>query len=187
MDVLRAALAEAKNGRGQIAMLAGEPGIGKTRIAQELARHAESEGGRVLWGRCYEGEGAPPYWPWIEPVRAYILSIDAEKLRHQMGQGASIISGLFPEVTEILGELPAAPTLEPDQARFRLFDAITAFLKNAAAEQHLLFVLDDLHWADEPSLLLLEFLAQHISDSRLMILGAHRDAEVSLSIRSTGH
>ena len=179
MDVLRAALAEAKNGRGQIAMLAGEPGIGKTRIAQELARHAESEGGRVLWGRCYEGEGAPPYWPWIEPVRAYILSTDAEKLRHQMGQGASIISGLFPEVTEILGELPAAPTLEPDQARFRLFDAITAFLKNAAVEQHLLFVLDDLHWADEPSLLLLEFLAQHISDSRLMILGAHRDAEVS--------
>lgn len=69
--------------------------------------------------------------------------------------------------------------MEPDQARFRLFDAITAFLKNAAAEQHLLFVLDDLHWADEPSLLLLEFLAQHISDNRLMILGAHRDAEVS--------
>ncbi len=93
-----------------------------------------------------------------------------------MGRGAAVIAGLLPEVAEILGELPATRAMEPDQARFRLFDAIATFLKNAAAEQHLLLVLDDLHWADEPSLLLLEFLARQITDSRLMVVGTYRDA-----------
>ncbi len=72
MGVLTTALANALSGHGQLVMLAGEPGIGKTRTAQEIGAHAEARGVRVLWGRCYEGEGAPPYWPWVQVIRSYV-------------------------------------------------------------------------------------------------------------------
>lgn len=72
MAELRAALDDALSGDGRLVMLAGEPGIGKTRIAQELAAVAEGRGVRVLWGRCYEGGGAPPYWPWAQAIRTYV-------------------------------------------------------------------------------------------------------------------
>ena len=89
MAELRAALDDAMSGRGRLVMLAGEPGIGKTRIAQELASHAESLGAQVLWGRCYEQEGVPPYWPWVQPIRSYVRRTDPEQLRSEMGAGAA--------------------------------------------------------------------------------------------------
>ncbi len=88
LAVLTAALDDALAGRGQIVMLAGEPGIGKTRLAQELASLAESLGALVMWGWCYEHTGAPPYWPYVQPIRAYVEMADAQQLRAQMGPGA---------------------------------------------------------------------------------------------------
>ena len=78
LAVLAAALDDALSGRGQMVMLAGEPGIGKTRLAQELASRAESLGAQMMWGWCYEHAGAPPYWPYAQPIRAYIESADAQ-------------------------------------------------------------------------------------------------------------
>ncbi len=78
MGELNKALEEALAGQGRLVMLVGEPGIGKTRLAQELASRAESRGVRVFWGRCYEDEGAPPYWPWVQPIRAYVQQADVE-------------------------------------------------------------------------------------------------------------
>ena len=179
MASLRAALAEAKDGRGQIAMLVGEPGIGKSRTAQELAGHARDQGATVLWGWCYEGEGAPPYWPWVEPIRTYVGQTEPGMLRAQLGAGLADIAGLVPEVAEKLGDVPAPTPVEPEQARFRLFDAVTSFLKRAAADQPMLLVLDDLQWADEPSLLLLQFLARQIEDSRLMVVLTSREVEAA--------
>jgi predicted ATPase len=96
-----------------------------------------------------------------------------------MGPGAADIAEIITEVREKLPGLEAPPVLEPEQARFRLFDSITTFLKNTAQSQPLLLVLDDLHWADKPSLLLLQFLARELGSSRLLVLGCYRDVELS--------
>ena len=156
---LTAALEDALAGQGRLVMLVGEPGIGKTRTAQELAVLAEQRGAQVLWGRCYEEQGAPPYWPWVQAIRAYVQQVDAEQLTAELGSGSADIAEIIPDLREKLPDLGTPPALEPEQARFRLFDSITSFLKNAAQHQPLLLVLDDLHWADRSSLLLLEFLA----------------------------
>ncbi len=161
-------------------MLAGEPGIGKTRTAQELAAHAETQGTRVLWGRCHEGRGAPPYWPWVQVIRSYVTEARPDGLRSVMGSGASDIAEIVPILKEQLPDLQPPPALEsPEQARFRLFDSITTFLVSASQTQPLLLVLDNLHWADRPSLLLLEFLAREMADARLLVLGTYRESEIS--------
>ena len=160
-------------------MLAGEPGIGKTRLAQESAHYGQDCGAQVLWGWCHEQTGAPPYWPWMQLIRAMFETTDAEQLRQDMGPGAADIAQFLPELTVILDGLEPPPVLEPEHARFRLFFSITTFLKNVCRSKPLVLVLDDLHWADESSLLLLEFLAREISSSRIMVVGTYRDKEVT--------
>ena len=183
LDELRVALAGALSGHGSLVMLAGEPGIGKTRTSQELTAYSESQGARALWGRCYEGEGAPPYWPWVQPLRAYVQQRNPEQLKSELGNGAADIAQILSEVQDILPDLAPLPELEPEQARFRLFDSITTFLKNATQSQPLMLVLDDLHWADRPSLLLLEFICQEIQEIPLLIVGTYRDETLGNLIR----
>jgi len=178
MAELRSALDDAISGRGSIVMLAGEPGIGKTRMAQELAGHAQSLGAQVLWGWCYEGEGAPPYWPWIQPVRSYVRNAMASQLEAEMASGAADIATLVPEVGEKLLGLKPPPQMEPEQARFRLFDSVATFLNNSSASAPLVIVLEDLHWSDRSSLMLWEFISKEISSARVMLLGTYRDVEV---------
>ncbi len=179
MAMLREALDDAMSGHGRLVMLVGEPGIGKTRTAQELASYAETQGAQVLWGRCYEQEGAPPYWPWVQPIRTYVQGTDPEELQSEMGPGAADIGGVIPEICLKLPGVGPPPVMEPEQARFRLFDSITAFLKNASQNRPLVIVLDDLHWADKDSLLLLQFLARQLEGSRLLVVGCYRDLELS--------
>ncbi|MEE8465077.1 MAG: AAA family ATPase, partial [Dehalococcoidia bacterium] len=176
---LKAAMDAAIGGRGRVVMLAGEPGIGKTRTAQELASHAESMGAQVLWGLCSEQQGAPPYWPWVQPLRSYIQQSDSESLGAQMGPGGSDIGEIIPEVRDKLPGLEPSPPLEPVQARFRLFDSISKFLANLAESRPLMLVLDDLQWADQPSLLLLEFRSSQLQNSKILLLGTYRDIEVT--------
>jgi DNA polymerase III delta prime subunit/tetratricopeptide (TPR) repeat protein len=178
MGELKATLEDTLSGQGRLVLLAGEPGIGKTRTAQELATYAETQGAQVLWGRCYEGEGAPPYWPWIQPLRSCLERTSPEQLRSDMGPGASDIGDMLPELREKLPDLESPPALEPEQARFRLFGSVTTFLRNASQRTPLVLVLDDLHWADRSSLLLLQFLAQHLGNSHIMVTGTYRDVEV---------
>ena len=176
---LTAVLEDALTGQGCMVMLAGEPGIGKSRTAQELAILAEQRGAQVLWGRCYEEEGTPPYWPWVQPLRAYVQQADAEQLIAEMGPGAADIAEIVAEIGFKIPDLIPPPALEPEVARFRLFDSITTFLKNLVRNQLLMLVLDDLHWADRSSLLLLEFVAREIETSRILLVGTYRDVEVS--------
>ncbi|PKB73402.1 MAG: hypothetical protein BZY75_02130 [SAR202 cluster bacterium Io17-Chloro-G7] len=176
---LATALDDALENRGRLVMLAGEPGIGKTRIMEHLASRAEAQGASVLWGWSYEEEGAPPYWPWMQLIRAYIQGKAPDRLISDFGPGASDVAALVPELRQALPDLEPSPPLEPEQARFRLFESITTFLKNAARTQPLMLVLDDLHWADGPSLLLLQFLARVMADSSLLVVGAYRNMELS--------
>ncbi|MCH8350568.1 MAG: AAA family ATPase [Chloroflexi bacterium] len=178
MAELKAVLDESLSGHGQMAMVAGEPGIGKTRAASELANYAQALGAQVIWGWCYEGEGAPPYWPWIQSIRSYVRGAIAAQLASEMGAGAADIATLVPAVHEKLPDLIPSPQLEPEQARFRLFDSIATFFRNASTSSALVIILEDLHWADRSSLLLWEFMSKELSDARVMLLGTYRDVEV---------
>lgn len=176
---LRSALEQSISGRGQLVMVFGDAGIGKTRMVQELAVGAEAQGVRVLWGRCYDGEGAPPYWPWVQALNALLGRSDPQELRADLGAGASDVSELLPDLRDILPNLEPPPTLEPERARFRLFNSVTTFLRNISRRVPLVVVLDDLHWADRSSLMLLQFLSQQLGDSSLMVVGTYRDVEVN--------
>jgi class 3 adenylate cyclase/DNA polymerase III delta prime subunit len=166
------------SGQGRILLLVGEPGIGKTRTSEELATYASLRGAQVLWGRCYEGEGAPTYWPWVQLVRSYVRERDPAALLSEMAGGAGAIAEVVSEVRERLPGLQPAAALGAEEARFRLFDSLTSFFRNAARERPLVFILDDLHWADKPSLLLLQFLARELGGTRILVIGTYRDVEL---------
>jgi hypothetical protein len=160
-------------------MLVGEPGIGKTRLAQEIAAHAAARGVSSLWGRCWEAGGAPAYWPWIQILRARLG--DLATALGGAKTAAAEVAGLVPEIGERIGELPALPALEPQQARFRLFDSVATALQRLTQKTPLVLVIDDLHAADIPSLLLLHFLVRALPGSRLLVLATYRDAEARLT------
>jgi tetratricopeptide (TPR) repeat protein len=174
---LVAGLDDASAGRGRLFFLVGEPGIGKSRLADELIRHARERGFQILVGRCWEASGAPPYWPWVQSLRGYVREAQPDVLRRELGAGAAELAQILPELRTILPGLPKPASLEPDGARFRLFDATAGFLREASRGRPLVLFLDDLHAADAPSLLLLQFLARELDSTRMLVLGAFRDID----------
>jgi DNA-binding CsgD family transcriptional regulator len=178
LRALHAALDRAEAGADQLVMLAGDAGMGKTRLCQELATEAARRDIPTIWARCLEEPGAPPYWPWIQAVRALLASADEERLRTLLGEGAAPIAALVPEVARRLGGPPPASALEADQQRFQLFHALSQLWQRAAESGGLLLILDNLHWADASSLRLLAFLAAYIDAHRLMLVGTYRHTEV---------
>jgi len=178
MDALKDALEHALSGKGSLAMLVGEPGIGKTRLAEEFGVYAALRGAQVLTGHCYEGEASLPYRPFVEAFRQYARSRPDEELRTQLGPGAPEIATLVSEIRARFPDIEEAPKLDPDGERLRLFESVAEFLHNASLAKPIVLHLDDLHWADKPSLLLLQHLAQRTARDRLLILGAYRDVEL---------
>ncbi|HET7855248.1 MAG TPA: BTAD domain-containing putative transcriptional regulator, partial [Gaiellaceae bacterium] len=179
LEQLDAGLEDAMSGRGRLFLLVGEPGIGKSRLADEFASRAKQRGANVLWGRCWEAGGASAYWPWVQSLRSYVRAHDAEQLRSLVADRAPELAQLLPELEGLSTDLPASRVLDPDSARFRLFDSVTGFLRNASRERALVLVLDDLHAADEPSLLLLRFLAAELAEIPIVVVGTYRDEEAS--------
>jgi DNA-binding SARP family transcriptional activator len=173
-------LDDALAGEGRLFLISGEPGIGKSRLVDQLTRRARECGAEVLVGRCWEAGGAPAYWPWVQAMRTYVRNRDPETLRSQLGQGAADLAQILPELNELYGEVPAPPSSDPEGARFRLFEATTSFLRAASLTQPLLLAFDDLHAADAPSLLLLQFLAGELTEARLLVVGAYRDVDPSV-------
>jgi tetratricopeptide (TPR) repeat protein len=185
---LRAGVEALAAGRGSLFLVCGEPGIGKTRLADETAKFAEARAIRVLWGRCWEAGGAPAFWPWVEVLRALASTIEPTRLLKSSGTGASEIARLIPEAgLEVLSAAPQATpravlaSAEPGAERFRLFDACATLLRAEATPAPLLIILDDIHTADMASLLFLRFVARALRQSRLMIIATYRDSEVRLT------
>ncbi|MFL5796382.1 MAG: ATP-binding protein [Actinomycetota bacterium] len=176
---LLAGLEHAISGHGRLTLVSGEPGIGKSRLADEFASHARELGARVLWGRCWEAGGAPAYWPWVQVLRTYLRSQDSGTIRELMGSGAADIAQMLPEINDLFPEIPPPPSLDPESARFRLFDSTAMFLRSVAAAESLVLLIEDIHAADTPSLLLLRFLATQLQDSRLLVVATYRDVELT--------
>jgi DNA-binding SARP family transcriptional activator len=179
LDDLELALEGARMGRGSVCLIHGEPGIGKSRLADELAERAHKIEASVFWGRCWEAGGAPAYWPWVQSLREYVRGISAAALREQLAGGGGEVAHLIPDLRERIPDLPVLESSDSEGARFRLFDATTMFLKRAAAERPLVLVLEDLHAADTPSLLMLQFVAGEIAGARILVVGTYRDLELS--------
>ena len=177
---LRTVFDDAFSGRGRVVMLVGEPGIGKTRTTQELETYARMRGAQVLWGRAHEASGAPAYWPWVQVGRAWGRGNDVAALAEVLaGAGAELV-WLFPELPGMLGqEAQESPAVADDGAQFRLFDAYVSLLRAVTESSALVVVLDDMHWADKPTLLLLQHLARELSNMRLLVVGTYRDTELA--------
>lgn len=174
---LQALLEGVQRGSGAVAMVAGEPGIGKTRLAQELAHEARRRDVLVLWGGCSEGDWSPPFGPWAEVLDEYLRVAGPEAVR-AAGAAAVPLAQLVPAWRTALPDLPPAAPLGSREERFRLYESIRQVLHAAARRQPLVLVLDDLQWADRDSLAVLRHVAHGIESSPLLIVGLYRDVEL---------
>jgi hypothetical protein len=176
-----AGLDAAATGTGGLVLVGGEPGIGKSRLADEAASHARERGFASLWGRGWEDAGAPAYWPWVQVLRAYLRQTDADVARRHLAAGAADIVQMLPELRELFPDLPTAARgdADADAARFRLYDSTAGFLRTAGEERPLLLVLDDLQAADPSSLRLLRFLAGQLGEMPVLAIGTYRNVALA--------
>ena len=181
LSQLKAAFDNALSGEGSLMMVVGEPGIGKTAVTEQLATYATMRGGLTLVGHCYEeGSLSLPYLAFVEAMRTYVLSGEANELRRAMGTGASEVARIVSEVRDKLDVTPREAS-NPDEDRYRLFQAVTDFLINASEVQPLLIVLEDLHDADKGTLDLLTHITRRKGKGRFLMVGTYRDVEVDRS------
>jgi class 3 adenylate cyclase/tetratricopeptide (TPR) repeat protein len=164
---------EATAGEFRVALLAGEPGVGKTRLAAEVARTAHEEGATVLAGRCDEDLGVP-YQPFVEALRHFIDH--AAGLSERLGRYGGELARLVPELSERIPGLPAPLRSDPETERYRLFDGVASWLAAASADEPVLLVLDDLQWAAKPTVMLLRHIVR-AGGGRALVLGTYRDTE----------
>jgi predicted ATPase len=165
-NALRSAVDAAVGGAGGVVLLAGEAGMGKTALAAEAAAYARTRGAAAVWGTCWEGDGAPGFWPWIQVVRALVPEGGDE--------GEAVLAELTGVTEERGGGLG-----DESAIRFRTYDLTATYLRSRAAQGPLVVILDDLHWADVSSLRLLVFLARQLHDAAALVIGTYRDVEVT--------
>ncbi|MDQ3945847.1 MAG: adenylate/guanylate cyclase domain-containing protein, partial [Actinomycetota bacterium] len=148
-------------------------GVGKTRLAGELAHALHDEGALVLAGRCDEDLGVP-YQPFVEALRHYVSHTADPRL----GRHAGELARLVPELTQLVPALPEPLRSDPETERYRLFDAVAVWLANVSAETSVLLVLDDLQWAAKPTLLLLRHVLRSSEPVRLLVVATYRDTDI---------
>jgi class 3 adenylate cyclase/tetratricopeptide (TPR) repeat protein len=175
---LRRLMDQAIAGHGSIVLIRGEPGVGKTRLAQELVLEARARGMVDRTGRCYEMEGAPPYNPFIEAIQQAIRHGDPAALRAVFGDSAGELAKIVPELRRIYDDIPPPLELPPEQERVYLFNSVQEFVERASRVVPLLLVLDDVHWADDATLLLLQHIAQHQDQMAVLTVATYRDIEL---------
>jgi DNA-binding CsgD family transcriptional regulator/tetratricopeptide (TPR) repeat protein len=180
LTALVGALDQAVAGRTTNVLVTGDAGIGKTRLLEEFGRLAGSRSVPVVWGRATNEEGAPPFWPWRQILRGWLAGTDPGAAQALLGGAADDLTRIAPELRALTGATPDSsigPALAGTEQRFALFEVLCDFLVAAAADHGLVLVLDDLHWADTASLLLLAHLVRHVRDARLLVAGALRPLE----------
>lgn len=174
VDLWRGAVA----GRAPLALISGEPGVGKTRLANEVIVLAALQGATILRGGSYEFEASTPYMPFVEAVRQWVHDCKTEDLERILEGTAAGIAKLAPEIEARMGDLDPLPPLSPNEERLRLFDHLARFLDALAEPNGLLVFLDDLHWADQGSIQMLHYLLRHLDDEKVLFLGCYRELEL---------
>ena len=177
---IRRLLDQAVAGRGATVLVGGEPGVGKTRFTEELVREARERGCLTLVGHCYETEGQPPFIPFVEILERSAKIADRATFREALGDAAPEVAKIAPELRRLFPDIPAPLELPPDQQRRFLFNAYQAFTERSARLMPIVLVLEDLHWADEPTVLLMQHLAQHLALLPLLVIGTYRDVELDV-------
>jgi hypothetical protein len=178
LSELRRGLDESLNGRGRLFLVYGEPGIGKTRLCDELGAHAAALSVPLYWGRCWEAGSAPAYWPWLEVLSALARELEPAALDAALGEGRAALATIVPSLRSPGSPLPPD---RPSEARLSLFRAASGLLRRVASSRGAVLVLEDLHAADESSLLLLHFVARELRSMRVFLLVTFRDVEARLS------
>ncbi len=178
IDLLEQWLIEAEAGRGRVAMVAGEPGIGKTRLMEELAGRARRRGGIVLGGACWEGESGRAYGPFVEALDGYVIEAEGDVLRADVASYAGVLARLVPRLRASLPDLAEPVALQPAEERTRLFDAVCQLLIALSRRAPVTLLLDDLHWADDDTIALWRHVARGVGQQRLLLVTAYRSGEV---------
>jgi DNA-binding winged helix-turn-helix (wHTH) protein/tetratricopeptide (TPR) repeat protein len=169
----------AKDGRHQLLLVAGEPGIGKTRLLLEFARNRAAEGTTVLMGYCDE-ENLVPYQPFVECLNWYFRHCPEVELRGQLVTigGGGELAAFVPELRNRIPDLPSPLPMDPEGQRYRLFEAVAGMLAAASRARPMLLLFDDLHWADRPTLLLLRHVMRSASMASFAIVVTYRESEL---------
>jgi DNA-binding SARP family transcriptional activator/Mrp family chromosome partitioning ATPase len=175
LERLRERWRQVCGGERAAVVIGGEAGIGKTRLATELARAVHEQGALVLYGRCDEGL-AVPYQPFVEALRPYARAAGLDRLRAELGNLAPELGRLLPELVGLGAPISA----DPESERFALFEAVTALIEAATRERRVLLVLDDLHWATTPTLLLLRHLIRSERPLGALLVSTYRETELDL-------
>jgi class 3 adenylate cyclase len=165
------------DGRSSLVLVSGEPGIGKTRISSELARRVHSQGLTVVYGRCDDELGVP-YQPFVEALAFVVDNFEPEDFVQVVGRHAAELTRLVPRLADHIPDLTPPVSADPETSQYRLFEAVAGTLVAASNLQPILFVIDDLHWAAKPTLLLLRHIVSSTAAARLMIVGTYRDSDL---------
>ena len=176
----RRLLEQAIAGQGGVLLLGGEPGVGKTRLAEEILSEARQRGCLALIGRCYETEGTPPFIPWVEIVERSARIVPQAAFREALGDAAPEMATLVPELRRLFPDIPPPTELPPEQRRRYLFNSFLEFVERAAHVTPQVFLIDDLQWADESTLLLFQHVAQHAPQIPVLIVGTYRDVDLDV-------
>jgi DNA-binding CsgD family transcriptional regulator len=179
LEKLRTLMPRAEGEGRRVALLAGEPGAGKSRLTREFAAEAAAEGVLVLCGAC-DAAVRTPYGPFVEALDQLVRVTDPAELGAALGTGGGELTRLLPDLPSRVGELPEPVGADPDTERHRLHTAVADLLENVSRSRPVLVVLEDGHWADAPTLLMLRHLARSAGSGRLLLLATFRDTETDV-------
>jgi DNA-binding SARP family transcriptional activator len=179
MSRLLTCLEKAAVGRGGVVLLAGEPGIGKSHALRQLIDQARAGSAIVLIGRCVEGAWVPPLRPFAEAIAEYGETAGPERLQADLGPAGAALVRITPRLSQLLPDFSPPPALQPDEERFRLLDAAAQFFTALSSRATVLLVLDDLHWADTGTAMMMRHVARACRQRRFLIAGAYRTTETT--------
>jgi class 3 adenylate cyclase/tetratricopeptide (TPR) repeat protein len=181
MTRLRSGLVAALDGNGGLILVGGEPGVGKTTLVRQLILEAEQRGALAVFGRCYESDGAVPYSPFVEMLEQSLGIMPPEIVREDLGDDAPEIARMVPALSRRFPDIGEPLELPPEQQRRYFFNAVGSFVSRASTRFPLMLVMDDVHWADEPTLLLIEHMAALMPELRVFGIGTYRDVELEVA------
>ena len=179
LEFLRTLVSTAAGEERRVVLIGGESGSGKSRLVREFAVDAASAGVLVLYGACDEVVHTP-YGPFVQALDRLTRAIEPDELRSALGAGGGELTRLLPHLSERTGELSPPVEADPDTERHRLHTAVTELLTAVAEKRPVLLIIEDGHWADAPTLLLLRHLARPGGDARVLLLATFRDTEADM-------